>query len=133
MKKFGFTLAEVIVTLGIIGIVAAITIPALISGSQDQANAAKLSSSVNTIENAFANAMTKERIANLNSSALWTNLDDIDNTISDDNLKLLAGRLSQYFALTGYKTSDGTTKYGLTSSGGKGDAINSSLHIVTVM
>lgn len=31
MKKFGFTLAEVLITLGIIGIVAAITIPSLIT------------------------------------------------------------------------------------------------------
>ncbi len=30
-KRFGFTLAEVLITLGIIGIVAALTIPAVIS------------------------------------------------------------------------------------------------------
>ena len=30
-NNFGFTLAEVLITLGIIGVVAAITIPALIS------------------------------------------------------------------------------------------------------
>lgn len=32
MKNFGFTLAEVLITLGIIGVVAALTIPTLISG-----------------------------------------------------------------------------------------------------
>lgn len=31
MKKFGFTLAEVLITLGIIGVVAALTIPRLIT------------------------------------------------------------------------------------------------------
>ena len=31
MKKIGFTLAEVLITLGIIGIVAAMTIPTLIA------------------------------------------------------------------------------------------------------
>ena len=31
MKKYGFTLAEVLITLGIIGVVAAMTIPTLIS------------------------------------------------------------------------------------------------------
>ena len=31
MKFFGFTLAEILITLGIIGIVAAMTIPALIT------------------------------------------------------------------------------------------------------
>ena len=31
MKKSGFTLAEVLITLGIIGVVAALTAPALVS------------------------------------------------------------------------------------------------------
>ena len=30
MKKFGFTLAEILITLSIIGVVAALTIPSLI-------------------------------------------------------------------------------------------------------
>ena len=33
--KYGFTLAEVLITLGIIGVVAAMTIPTLIRGSSD--------------------------------------------------------------------------------------------------
>lgn len=35
MKRFGFTLAEVLITLGIIGVVAALTIPALLNNIQD--------------------------------------------------------------------------------------------------
>lgn len=35
-RNFGFTLAEVLITLGIIGIVAAMTIPALMQSTQDQ-------------------------------------------------------------------------------------------------
>ncbi len=34
MRRFGFTLAEVLTTLGIIGIVAAMTIPNLINKNQ---------------------------------------------------------------------------------------------------
>lgn len=34
MKKFGFTLAEVLITLGIIGVIAALTMPALIQNKQ---------------------------------------------------------------------------------------------------
>lgn len=34
-KKFGFTLAEVLITLGIIGVVAAMTIPTLMKNTQD--------------------------------------------------------------------------------------------------
>ena len=35
-KRFGFTLAEVLITLGIIGVVAAMTIPALVKNTQDK-------------------------------------------------------------------------------------------------
>lgn len=35
-KKLGFTLAEVLITLGIIGVVAAMTIPTLLSNTNDQ-------------------------------------------------------------------------------------------------
>ena len=36
-KRFGFTLAEVLITLGIIGVVAAMTIPNLITSAQKNA------------------------------------------------------------------------------------------------
>ncbi len=42
-KSFGFTLAEVLITLGIIGIVAAMTMPALIVNYQKKQTAVKLS------------------------------------------------------------------------------------------
>ena len=34
--KFGFTLAEVLITLGIIGVVAALTLPSLVTNYQKQ-------------------------------------------------------------------------------------------------
>lgn len=37
MKRYGFTLAEVLITLGIIGVVAALTIPTLIQNYKDRA------------------------------------------------------------------------------------------------
>ena len=37
MKKIGFTLAEVLITLAIIGIVAALTIPTLVQNYQERA------------------------------------------------------------------------------------------------
>lgn len=53
MKKKGFTLAEVLITLGIIGVVAALTLPTLSTNAQSQANASKLASTVSDLENAF--------------------------------------------------------------------------------
>src|SRR5574344_1167569 len=40
-KLIGFTLAEVLITLGIIGVVAALTIPTLINSYQEKANVSK--------------------------------------------------------------------------------------------
>ena len=36
MKNYGFTLAEVLITLGIIGVVAALTVPALVQNNSSR-------------------------------------------------------------------------------------------------
>ena len=65
MKKHGFTLAEVLVTLGIIGVVAALTLPSFIANTQ----AAKIGPS---LAKAVANfsAATKTMISNSGSEYL---------------------------------------------------------------
>ena len=60
MKKIGFTLAEVLITLSIIGVVAALTLPTLSNNAHAQANAAKLSSTVSALENAFGIILTAD-------------------------------------------------------------------------
>ena len=59
MKKLGFTLAEVLITLGIIGVVAALTTPALVHNVGD----AKIGPTLSKFNNTFANAvnLSKER------------------------------------------------------------------------
>lgn len=52
-KKYAFTLAEVLITLGIIGIVAALTIPTLISNYQKTVYIAQLKKAVSTFDNAM--------------------------------------------------------------------------------
>ena len=51
MKQQGFTLMELLITLSIVGIVSALTIPALVTSTRNKANAAKLSSAVLNLEN----------------------------------------------------------------------------------
>ncbi len=54
MKKFfAFTLAEVLITLGIIGVVAALTIPTLISNHQKKVYVTQFKKAYNTVTNAF--------------------------------------------------------------------------------
>lgn len=65
MKKTGFTLAEILITLAIVGIVAALAIPSVITKASRQAEASKLSSVVTDLENAFGNIMTDKDADNL--------------------------------------------------------------------
>ena len=58
MKKHGFTLAEVLVTLGIIGVVAALTTPALIQNVGNAKVGPKLQKAVATFETASEMMMT---------------------------------------------------------------------------
>ena len=49
MKKNGFTLAEVLITLAIIGVVATITLPALMTNTQEQQSRTALKKGINTL------------------------------------------------------------------------------------
>ena len=64
--KYAFTLAEVLITLGIIGIVAAITMPALIANIQDKVKSAR----IQNIKQKFSKATDKMlSVSNMNGYA----------------------------------------------------------------
>ena len=60
MKKIGFTLAEVLITLGIIGVVAALTAPALVQNAGSAQTGPKLAKAVSTFELACENLLNDE-------------------------------------------------------------------------
>ena len=55
-RKVAFTLAEVLITLGVIGVVASLTLPSVINNYQKKVVAKRLATSYSTISNAFAMA-----------------------------------------------------------------------------
>ena len=65
-KRVAFTLAEVLITLGIIGVVAALTLPTVISNYKKQVTVSKLQKAYSTINNAF-----KQSEAANESSEFW--------------------------------------------------------------
>ena len=65
MKKQGFTLAEVLVTLGIIGVVAALTTPALIQNVGNAKVGPKLQKAVATFETASEMMLTEQNANSL--------------------------------------------------------------------
>lgn len=66
MKK-AFTLAEVLITLGIIGVVAALTAPALTNNTQQAKIGPTLSKFVSTFENAIESLMNEEGASTIGS------------------------------------------------------------------
>ena len=127
MKKRGFTLAEVLITLGIVGVVAALTAPALVMSSRNEANAARLSTVVSNMENAFQTAIAQEGADNLYGTSLWQ-----ENQVSatTGNKAQFVGRLGQYMILNGYKDNqnafygNGVQTYSMSNTGGVGQATN---------
>ena len=94
MKKFfAFTLAEVLITLGVIGVVAALTIPTLISQHQKKVYVTQFEKAYNTITNAFRLMQAETGSDNLDDNDFITAL----NTNSYAEVTRLA---KKYFNIT---------------------------------
>ena len=89
MKKFGFTLAEVMVALALIGTITALTIPTFVSSNKNRTHSAKIGTSISAVENAFSSMIATEAVQNLNETRFVQN-----GTYS-------AADLGQYIKLTG--------------------------------
>ena len=81
-KCAAFTLAEVLITLAIIGIVAALTIPALISNYQKKTYVAQLQKVYSSLSNAAKMLMADEMVDNLSDTYLFYEGDeDYENSV----------------------------------------------------
>ena len=100
MKKFGFTLAEVLITLGIIGVVAALTAPALVQNAGTAKIGPTLSKVVATLENAHESMLAKEDVSSLYALAHAESSfgdDDYNESLQSAMLKY-CDYLSEYIA-----------------------------------
>jgi len=71
MKK-GFTLAEILITLGIIGVVSALTIPTLVKRNTNETHVQQLKKAYATISEAFDGFMAENNAATLRDTYLLT-------------------------------------------------------------
>ena len=92
-KRFGFTLAEVLITLGIIGVVAAITMPTLIQNHRKNVHLTQLKSWYSEIGNAVS--MYKAETGNDNLPTLPQSSESLGE--SNDFLDFLFHQIIQYF------------------------------------
>ena len=84
MKK-AFTLAEVLITLGIIGVVAALTLPAVIQNYQKRSLEVATKKFYSVITQAVKQYMTDEGIDDLRGSSLSVSDDDSDEIADAKN------------------------------------------------
>ena len=110
-KRFGFTLAEVLITLGIIGVVAAMTIPTLISNTNSAKFKSQYKKTLSTLNQAGLMGTTQYDLD-------WASATSADSTCKPDSeasfCSLLSGTLSgatKYDSAAAIKMSDGSTSY----------------------
>lgn len=72
MKKFGFTLAEVLITLSIIGVVAVLVMPVLMSDTQKHQWVQGLKTNYYDIQQGFARMLADQDSNSLLDTELWT-------------------------------------------------------------
>lgn len=85
MKKNGFTLAEVLITLAIIGVVATMTLPAVMTNTAEQQAKTGLKKGINTLTEA---AQMNQAIAGFDYASLT------DTSTTDSNAQSLYGLLA---------------------------------------
>jgi prepilin-type N-terminal cleavage/methylation domain-containing protein len=72
MKNKGFTLAEMLISIGVIGVIAAITIPTLVNNYQKDVQVTSLKKFYNELDNALQRKMTDTNSDNLVQAGLTT-------------------------------------------------------------
>ena len=81
-NRSGFTLAEVLVTLGVIGVVAVMTIPTLVTSYQKQGYVAALQKNYSMLSQAMEQYLSDQRVERLKETELST-LDGVGKFLND--------------------------------------------------
>ena len=102
MKKTGFTLAEVLISLAIVGVVSAIAIPTFVSNTQAQSNVAKLSTVASALENALTTMIASEAAIDLTDTTFGKNYSEKISTALDELSKFLKFSESEGHGDTAY-------------------------------
>lgn len=127
-KRFGFTLAEVLITLGIIGVVAALTLPTLISKYKKHVLAVQTQSTISILENGFRQMMANDGVDSLLDTEAFKNTYsnenpagcqgyDVDEKIFSDvnECKTFVAEMNKYFNIVhGYLSSE--INYGINNN-----------------
>ena len=120
MKK-AFTLAEVLITLGIIGVVAALTLPSVVQNYQKRSLEVATQKFYSVMSQAIKQYMADEGVDDLRQSSLIGYNDDSDEVITAKNDEFFKKYLKAQICEDGcfadnYKTQTGETSYAIGKS-----------------
>lgn len=141
-KKFAFTLSEVLVTMGIIGVISALTVPTLVNNYQRKAQALQFRKTVTDIGNAVDMLITEEGKSKFSATTYYNNLDgfvrdklktikicskdETNKCFANENYRTINDNSSQAFTCTG-------NSYVLTSSAAICMSKNAAYNGVTIV
>ena len=93
--KKGFTLAEVLITLGVIGVIASVTMPALKADIDKNIMAQSLRTNVSVLKSGFAQMKAKEDVDDIRDTNLWGDL--ISEEVSADSDEDIKDQVKKQF------------------------------------
>ena len=118
MEKKAFTLAEILITLSILGVVAAITIPTIINKNSEKITVAKVKKIYATLNNAFL-----QSILDNGKISTW----NLGEQASEDGSSEIANKLVPYLQTTYISTANNNkvfSKYGYKTLNKNGSCIH---------
>ncbi len=115
-KYNAFTLAEVLITLGIIGVVAALTLPSVVANYQKKVWVAQLKETYSILSQGFQKMLSDDGVDKLSDTEIWSNLSDNCNQDSS-NCGNFVNSLQKYFDIT---RDTEKSKYTITEYMGRG-------------
>ena len=97
-RRFAFTLAEVLVTLGIIGVVAVLTVPNVISSYQKKVYVARLQKAYNQLQQVFDLAMADDEVEYLADTELMQSING-DRIGASEDQSAFSSKLGEYMKI----------------------------------
>lgn len=116
-KKFAFTLSEVLVTMGIIGVISALTVPTLVNNYQRKALALQLRKTVSDIDNAVDMLITEEGKTKFSATSYYNNLDGFITNRLKTIKTCTKDKTNECFANENYNTINGDAGSAFTCEG----------------
>lgn len=88
MKKFGFTIAETLIAMAIIGVIAALVMPTFSTGANKEGYAKTLSAITSDFESAMGELVLKEGVEELGDTKAWRNLNSysLNSSTAEGNI-----------------------------------------------